>query len=108
MDQGIDHQAAGQAFQGQGMHPAEMARDEAEEGGRKDQVEKNAGHFRSGGSGRAGSQPRPPQHTEQQGDHESGDPLHLQQHVTEESANQPSPVVCLPGPTVLKDGSVGR
>ncbi len=105
MDQGIDHQAAGQTFHGQGMHPAEMARDEAEEGGREDQVEKNAGHFRSGGSGRAGSQPRPPQHTEQQGDHESGDSLHLQQHVTEESANQPSPVVCLPAHGV--EGRVG-
>ena len=96
MNQEIPHQPAGQAFQGKGVHPAEMAEHEAEDGGREHQIKENAGHFRTQGAGRPRSQPSPPQRAQHKGDHKGGNPFQLQQDVADRGTDEPDPVVRRP------------
>jgi hypothetical protein len=95
LHQRVDDQPAGQALQGQGMHPADMARNETEDCRRKYKVEKHARHFGDRGSGRARAQPGPPQGAQHQRDHEGGYAFQLQQYVTDGRADQAGPIMGL-------------
>ena len=76
MHQRIHQQPAGQAFQGKGVHPAEMAGYQAEECGREQQVKQNAGGFCGRGTGGARERSHAhPSAAEQEGEKEGGDTL---------------------------------